>query len=60
VGGSGNYGACPQICPQRDERAGWLGDRSAESRGETYLFGINALYAKWLQDMETPEGGRGA
>jgi alpha-L-rhamnosidase len=48
----GNYRSMPTDCPQRDERQGWLGDRSAESRGETYLFGINALYAKWLQDME--------
>ena len=48
----GNYRSMPTDCPQRDERQGWLGDRSAESRGETYLFSVNALYAKWLQDME--------
>jgi alpha-L-rhamnosidase len=47
----GNYRSIPTDCPQRDERQGWLGDRSAESRGETYLFNTAALYAKWLQDM---------
>jgi alpha-L-rhamnosidase len=47
----GNYRSIPTDCPQRDERQGWLGDRSAESKGETYLFDTSALYAKWLQDM---------
>ncbi len=47
----GNYRSIPTDCPQRDERQGWLGDRSAESKGETYLYNIHALYAKWLRDM---------
>jgi alpha-L-rhamnosidase len=47
----GNYRSMPTDCPQRDERQGWLGDRSAESKGETYLLNISALYAKWVQDM---------
>jgi alpha-L-rhamnosidase len=47
----GNYRSIVTDCPQRDERQGWLGDRSAESRGEAYLFDIAALYAKWTQDM---------
>ncbi len=50
-GVSGNYRSISTDCPQRDERQGWLGDRSAEAKGETYLFDIAALYAKWLQDM---------
>ncbi len=48
----GNYRSIPTDCPQRDERQGWLGDRSAESRGEAYLYQTAALYAKWVQDME--------
>ncbi len=56
----GNYRSMPTDCPQRDERQGWLGDRSAESRGETYLFGVNALYAKWLQDMEDEQKENGS
>jgi len=47
----GNYRSIPTDCPQRDERQGWLGDRSEECRGETYLNDISKLYAKWLQDM---------
>ena len=47
----GNYRSIPTDCPQRDERQGWLGDRSAESKGETYLFHTAPLYRKWLQDM---------
>lgn len=50
-GVSGNYRSISTDCPQRDERQGWLGDRSAESKGEAYLFNTAALYAKWLQDM---------
>jgi alpha-L-rhamnosidase len=47
----GNYRSLPTDCPQRDERQGWLGDRSAESKGETYLFNTAPLYSKWVQDM---------
>jgi alpha-L-rhamnosidase len=38
-------------CPQRDERQGWLGDPAEEARGEAYLFGNAAFYAKWLHDI---------
>lgn len=47
----GNYRSIPTDCPQRDERQGWLGDRSAESKGEMFLFRNAPLYAKWVQDM---------
>ena len=46
-----NYRSFPTDCPQRDERQGWLGDRSAECKGESYLFDISALYSKWVGDM---------
>jgi len=54
-----NYRSMPTDCPQRDERQGWLGDRSSESKGESYLFDISALYTKWLHDMadEQKENG---
>ena len=51
-GTRGNYRSMPTDCPQRDERQGWLGDRSEECKGEAYLFDIAPLYAKWRQDME--------
>jgi alpha-L-rhamnosidase len=56
----GNYRSMPTDCPQRDERQGWLGDRSAESKGETYLFNTAALYSKWLQDMADAQKGSGS
>ena len=59
-GVSGNYRSISTDCPQRDERQGWLGDRSAECKGETYLFNISALYAKWLQDMADAQKDNGS
>ena len=56
----GNYRSMPTDCPQRDERQGWLGDRSAESKGETYLFDVAALYAKWLTDIEDAQKPTGS
>lgn len=50
-GTRGNYRSMPTDCPQRDERQGWLGDRSEECRGESYLFDISKLYSKWMQDI---------
>jgi alpha-L-rhamnosidase len=47
----GNYRSIPTDCPQRDERQGWLGDRAAGSRGETYMFRVQNLYRKWLVDV---------
>ncbi len=51
-GTRGNYRSIPTDCPQRDERQGWLGDRSAESKGEMFMFNAGAFYAKWLADIE--------
>ncbi|MFA6173645.1 MAG: family 78 glycoside hydrolase catalytic domain, partial [Kiritimatiellales bacterium] len=56
----GNYRSIPTDCPQRDERQGWLGDRSAESRGETYLFNVAAFYAKWTQDITDAQKDSGS
>lgn len=56
----GNYKTIPMDCPQRDERQGWLGDRSEESRGEAYLFDNAALYSKWLQDIRDVQWENGS
>ncbi len=58
-GTRGNYRSLPTDCPQRDERQGWLGDRSEECKGEAYLFNIASLYAKWRQDMEDAQRPNG-
>lgn len=47
-----NYHSIPTDCPQRDERQGWLGDRSAESKGESYTFNVESFYTKWLNDID--------
>ena len=55
----GNYRGMPTDCPQRDERQGWLGDRTTGSFGEAFVFDNALLYSKWLQDIEdsqSPEG----
>lgn len=48
----GNYRSIPTDCPQRDERHGWLGDRSTESKGESYIFNNGNLYRKWMIDVD--------
>jgi alpha-L-rhamnosidase len=48
----GNYRSMPTDCPQRDERQGWLGDRSAECTGESFIFDISKLYNKWVTDIQ--------
>ncbi len=59
-GTRGNYRSLPTDCPQRDERQGWLGDRSEECKGEAYLFDISALYTKWRQDMADAQRPNGS
>lgn len=55
----GNYRSFPTDCPQRDERLGWLGDRTTGAYGEAFVFDNALMYNKWLQDIEdsqSPEG----
>ena len=56
----GNYRSMPTDCPQRDERMGWTGDRTTGNYGESYLFGNQRLYAKWLTDIEDSQWANGA
>ncbi|WP_207425450.1 alpha-L-rhamnosidase [Pedobacter sp. SYSU D00535] len=54
-----NYKGMPVDCPQRNERQPWLGDRSNQSYGESFLFDNIALYNKWLEDIrysQKPDG----
>ena len=55
-----NYRSIPTDCPQRDERQGWLGDRSSSSKGETYLFDVAALHEKWVGDMADSQNAEGS
>ena len=56
----GNYRSFPTDCPQRDERQAWLGDRSEECRGESYIYNIAPLYTKWLQDIDDTQKESGS
>ncbi len=56
----GNYRSIPTDCPQRDERQGWLGDRSQVSRSESYMFDIAAFYSKWEQDLADAQLANGS
>ena len=47
----GNYRSLPTDCPQRDERQGWLGDRSMNSYGESFIFDNDRLYSNWMTDI---------
>lgn len=48
----GNYRGMPTDCPQRDERMGWLGDRATGCFGESFIFGNELLYYKWILDID--------
>jgi alpha-L-rhamnosidase len=56
----GNYHSMPTDCPQRDERQGWLGDRTTGALGESFVFNNHDLYAKWLDDIEQAQHADGA
>lgn len=56
----GNYRGMPTDCPQRDERMGWLGDRAAGSLGESFIFNVNSLYTKWLDDIQDAQRETGS
>ncbi len=56
----GNYRSIPTDCPQRDERQGWLGDRSQVSRSESYMFDVAAFYTKWSTDLADSQRDNGS
>lgn len=55
----GNYRNMPTDCPQRDERHGWMGDRTTGCWGESFIFDNCLLYRKWLKDIENSQGANG-
>jgi alpha-L-rhamnosidase len=53
------YRSFPTDDDTRDERQGWFGDVSHESRGEAFIFNNRNLYAKWMtdaRDCQRPDG----
>jgi len=55
-----NYRSIPTDCPQRDERQGWLGDRSEEALGESYMFDVAAFYNQWIDDIRDTQRANGS
>ena len=45
--------------PDRDERAGWLGDPAKDAESDAYNFNVAPFYAKWLGDITTDQAKDG-
>lgn len=50
-GQKGNFVDVPTDCPQRDERAGWLGDAQVFARTACTNFDAEQFFNKWLNDL---------
>ncbi len=46
-----NMISVPTDCPQRDERAGWMGDAQVFSQTAIYNLDMAAFYTKWVRDI---------
>ena len=55
-----NFLDIPTDCPQRDERMGWTGDIALFSPVATYLFQMDALLEKWMEDLRSEQKRTGA
>jgi alpha-L-rhamnosidase len=47
----GNFVDIPTDCPQRDERAGWMGDAQIFVRTATCNGAVGPFFTKWLRDV---------
>lgn len=55
----GNMHSVPTDCPQRDERAGWMGDAQVFAQTSIYNLDMSAFFTKWVRDIrdsQRPEG----
>lgn len=55
----GNMHSVPTDCPQRDERAGWMGDAQVFSQTSIFNMDMGAFYTKWMRDLrdsQQPDG----
>ena len=46
-----NFFDIPTDCPQRDERAGWMGDIQVFAKAATYNMDVSAFFSKWLREV---------
>lgn len=47
----GNLHSVPTDCPQRDERAGWMGDAQVFAQTAMFNMDMQAFYNKWFTDI---------
>lgn len=47
----GNLHSVPTDCPQRDERAGWMGDAQVFAQTAMFNMDMQAFYTKWFMDI---------
>jgi len=59
-GEKSNFNDVPTDCPQRDERLGWTGDAEIFARTASFLFGTDAFFSKWMEDVKAAQKKNGA
>ncbi|MBD2757636.1 family 78 glycoside hydrolase catalytic domain [Spirosoma validum] len=47
----GNMHSAPTDCPQRDERAGWMGDAQVFAQTSIFNLDMSAFFTKWVRDI---------
>tara|TARA_R110002050_G_scaffold113787_3_gene228864 strand:+ start:7357 stop:10629 length:3273 start_codon:yes stop_codon:yes gene_type:complete len=47
----GNMHSIPTDCPQRDERAGWMGDAQVFSQAAIFNLDMAPFFTKWVRDI---------
>ena len=56
----GNLHSSPTDCPQRDERAGWMGDAGLFSQAACFNMHMARFYTKWVLDIRDAQNAEGA
>lgn len=55
----GNLMGTPTDCPQRNERAGWMGDMQSFSQTAVFNMDMAAFFNKWVIDIRDSQGAEG-
>jgi alpha-L-rhamnosidase len=55
----GNMHSVPTDCPQRDERAGWMGDIQAFSQTAIFNMDMAGFFSKWVPDVRHSQADDG-
>jgi len=55
----GNMHSVPTDCPQRDERAGWMGDIQSFSQTAIFNMDMAGFFSKWIADVRDSQSEDG-